>query len=96
MCINVKCPIYVREFSPWQWNRRFVCLDKNGDKVYAGDEVKYTPPGQIQRFARSCVCSIAEQKPPRYGYGIVGDNDFFSDTFYPEDIELIKEAQNEH
>ena len=21
------------------WNRRFVCPDKNGDKVYAGDEV---------------------------------------------------------
>ncbi len=35
MCNNLNCPIYAREFSPWLWNRRYVCLDKNGDKVYS-------------------------------------------------------------
>ena len=25
------------------WNKRFVCLDKNGDKVFAGDRVRIGP-----------------------------------------------------
>ncbi len=29
------------------WNRRYVCLDKNGKKVYAGDEVKTAFRGMI-------------------------------------------------
>ncbi len=26
-----------------KWNRRFVCLDKTGDKVFAGDRIKRVP-----------------------------------------------------
>ena len=72
-----------------EWNRRFVCLDKNGDKVFADSDIMYTPPGQTGRHIRSYKCRVTELRPPRYGYGLVGDNDFTTHTFYPEETELI-------
>ena len=74
------------------WNRRYVCPDKNGKPVYAGDEVKYTPRGQAKSHIQSYRCCVTEFRPPSYGYGIVGDNDFICDTFYPDEIELIQES----
>ena len=91
MCNNLKCPIYAHECSLGQWNRRFVCPDKNGDKVFVGDKAKYTPPGQLKRHIRSINAVVAEQRPPWWGYGLVGDNDWHCDTFYSHEIELIKE-----
>ena len=36
---NVMCDCNRAEMSKRDWNRRFVCPDKNGDKVFAGDKV---------------------------------------------------------
>ena len=89
MCVTEDCSNRASAFTPEQWNRRFVCLDKNGDKVFADSDIMYTPPGQTGRHIRSYKCRVTELRPPRYGYGLVGDNDFTTHTFYPEEIELI-------
>lgn len=34
------CEADTQEESARLWNRRFVCLDKHGEKVFAGDDVK--------------------------------------------------------
>lgn len=41
MCNNTKelCQNRASVFTLAAWNRRFVCPDKNGDKVFAGDTV---------------------------------------------------------
>ncbi len=77
------------------WNRRFVGLDKNEDKVYAGDKVKYQPEDWKQL---SLIGHIVKQELPYHGYHIVreDDNRVVINAFLPEDIELIKEAMNEH
>lgn len=71
------------------WNCRFVCPDKNDKKVYAGDKVKFrvwdeAPPGRFK------LCRVVKQKAPYHGYGLVGDTDFWTGTFTPEQIELIE------
>ena len=93
MCNNTKdlCQNRASVFTIAAWNHRFVRLDKNGDSVFAGDKVKYTPPGQLKRHIRSINAVVAEQRPPWRGYGLVGDNDWYCDTFYSHEIELIKE-----
>ena len=88
-CENPTCGIGLIIMKQEQWNRRFVCLDKNGDKVFVDSDIMYTPPGQTGRHIRSYKCRVTELRPPRYGYGLVGDNDFTTHTFYPEEIELI-------
>ncbi|KKL11967.1 hypothetical protein LCGC14_2540440, partial [marine sediment metagenome] len=42
MCVTEDCPNRASAFTPEQWNKRFVCLDKNGDKVFAGDNIRLT------------------------------------------------------
>jgi len=32
-----------------RWNHRFVCLDSNGDKVFAGDEISFILTGEKSR-----------------------------------------------
>ncbi len=39
-CPNSLCPIFSLTFTVEEWNRRYVGPDKNGKKVYAGDEVR--------------------------------------------------------
>ncbi len=92
-CPTKHCPLYRIAMNEAAWNRRFVCLDKNGDKVLAGDVIRYTPRGQAGKKHRWCKCEIMELRPPRYGYGLVGDNDFETRMFYREEIELIKEKK---
>ncbi len=69
------------------WNRRFVCLDKNGDKVFLHDRVRYQPKNWKTRYRD---CDVLAHRPPRYGYGLAGEDDWWTSTFYSEDIELIK------
>ena len=43
-CVTCKASNYAPNYeeqaeSITAWNRRFVCLDKNGDKVFAGDKL---------------------------------------------------------
>ncbi len=71
-------------------NRRFVCLDKNGKKVFAGDKVKYTPQGQARQHMESYRCNVTEFRAPCYGYGLCGENDFTCCSFYSSEIELIE------
>jgi len=40
-CSQEKCALSKVVMFLHEWNRRFVCNDSNGDKVYAGDEVEY-------------------------------------------------------
>ncbi len=69
---------------------QLVCPDKNGKPVYAGDDVKYTPRGQAKRHVQSYQCHVTEFRPPSYGYGLCGKNDFICDAFWPDEIELIE------
>ena len=97
-CINEKCrmakvmthacPTKAKAIAAW--NRRFVCLDKHGAKVYAGDKVKYKFPNWKNKFKQ---CYVTELRPPFYGYGLTADDDsdFTAEGFYPSEIELIKE-----
>ena len=48
-CPNRECPIGMLMMGIEDWNRRFVCLDKNGDKVFAGDEAKGQTDGGWNR-----------------------------------------------
>ncbi len=89
MCVTTSCPNRASAFTPEQWNRRFVCRDMNQEKVFVDSDIMYTPPGQTGRHIRSYKCRVTELRSPRYGYGLVGDNDFTTHTFYPEEIELI-------
>ena len=78
------------------WNRRFVCLDKNGDKVFAGDEVRawlrHTEiiEGQapydegVMWWDNKMLLWRVSLKGCKYEKKLFG-------TFYDE-IELIKEA----
>lgn len=38
-CDGAECGIWHRSMLVQEWNRRFVCRDRNGKPVYAGDEV---------------------------------------------------------
>lgn len=60
------------------WNRRFVCLDKNGDKVFAGDEVKLhgTSVGRVVMYELEWVIDTGVFVP-----------------FLPKEIELVKEKK---
>ncbi len=68
----------------------FVCPDKNGDKVFAGDKVTYQLPNWKNKSRR---CHVTEFRPPFYGYGLTADDDsdYTAEGFYPSEIELIKE-----
>lgn len=72
------------------WNRRYVCPDMNDKKVSGGDEVKYTPRGQVKSHTQSYRCRVTEFRPPNYGYGLCGANDFVCGMFYSDEIELIE------
>lgn len=52
-CSNYKgrCPLAIAnvDFTLEQWNRSFVCHDKDGKKVFAGDEVSFILTGQKSR-----------------------------------------------
>ena len=60
------------------WNRRFICLDKNGEKVYAGDRVK-TPDykGKVDCLGGICIES----------------EDGHLHHVWPSEIELVKEVK---
>jgi len=40
-CSNIHCGLNRIGIPSRRWNKRYVCPDSNGDKVYAGDEVEY-------------------------------------------------------
>ncbi len=63
------------------WNRRYVCLDKNGDKVFAGDQVK---------------CCGAEGSIVRFGCGHVLERDGTIYQILSGEIELIKEPEDDN
>ncbi len=88
MCNNLKCPIYAHECSPGQWDRRFVRLDKNGDKVFAGDEVKLTIDDSSEGKLRLLACFIDGDSIPLPIEWIREDTDRRG---LPLEIELIKE-----
>lgn len=68
------------------WNRRFVCLDKNGDKVFAGAMAKDVDSGFI---------GSVEYAPHRMRYGLRGKEGMYYDWLI-ENIELINEIKNPH
>ncbi len=41
-CRTKDCPNLGHQMYICKWNRRFVCLATNGDKVFAGDDIKIT------------------------------------------------------
>lgn len=92
-CPNKTCHMHRRALTKEQW-KLFVCLDKNGKKVYAGDEVWYALPSG-NRYRGRMRCYVTEFRIPQHGYGLVGDNDFTIEMFYPSDIELIAESERE-
>ena len=60
------------------WNRRFVCPDKNGDKVFAGDRAKTADcEGKVDRLAGIYIES----------------EDGHLHHVWPHEIELVKEAK---
>lgn len=73
-----------------QWNRRYVCPDKNGKAVFAGNDVRLQLRGE-----EFIVCRVVEQKQPFHGYGLVSDNDYWTDTFHSSAIELIESEVEE-
>ncbi len=106
-CVNEKCSMakILTHSYPTKaeaiaaWNRRYVCNDKNGKPVYAGDEVK---------------CRIRPTErcggDPEYDTGVlwwdnqdllfrlaITGNDVTKKRFcaFYDEIELIKEAPNE-
>ena len=40
-CATSGCPNQGRQMYKCKWNRRFVCLDKNGDKVFSDSKFRY-------------------------------------------------------
>ncbi len=95
-CVNEKCVMAKVVTHPYPteaeaitaWNKRFVCLDKNGDKVFAGDKVRLTIDdgrnGKIQLLA----CFIDSDKIPLPIEWIREDTD---KRGLPLEIELEKE-----
>lgn len=66
------------------WNHRFVCLDKNGNKVYAGDKVRAQTISGWQE-------GKTEYSKQYWCYGIRDKCGLLHKTF--SDIELVKEAK---
>ncbi len=63
-CINEECKMAKVLTKPYPteaeaiaaWNRRFVCPDKNGNKVYAGDKGKTADcKGKVDRLGGICI-----------------------------------------
>jgi len=78
------------------WNRRYLCPDKHGKPVYAGDEVDLVAGDRFEKCHRGCI--VTPLRNPRYGYGLVAkseDSDFTTHTFYPHEIELVAESERE-
>ncbi len=74
------CDAFDCSMSIKDWNRRYVCPDKNGDKVFAGDEVKCGP------FQGKVVADMIS------GMGLLVEGDVLP-LYLPHkfEIELIKE-----
>ncbi len=76
------------------WNKHFVCPDKRGDSVYAGDEVKFRVwDAAPTKHFRKCQVVAHRAEHGRHGYGLVGQNGFWTDVFRSDQIELIKEGE---
>ncbi len=96
MCVTEDCPNRASAFTPEEWNRRFVCLDKNGNKVFAGDdfwfesfEVEGITSYKLDEQERGCFAWM-----PTYGrWGIDIDNAivWYDGPLSDLHIELIKE-----
>lgn len=72
------------------WNRRFVCFDKNGDKVYAGDDFNFILHGQPP-IKLHFVWDAS-----RLGYMYENEQGEKWAPRSSDNIELVKEAKNEH
>ena len=90
MCNNTKdlCQNRASVFTIAAWNRRFVCLDKNGDPVYAGNKV---------RLGCGCCEYVIELRngfavPVDDGQSQVHGKDI---NVWECEIELIKEDKHE-
>lgn len=66
------------------WIRRFVCLDKNGDKVFAGDEVNYT-------IADSNLLRSSVMMTPKDGAWVENSQGDRRALCFCDNIELISE-----
>ncbi len=102
MCRNTQTTGAIRYGFDWlekvciaAWNRRYVCPDKNGDKVYAGDKVKTTASDSPEGFvgkAQLLVCVPVDGVPMPLEY-LRCEADSKGLTLQ---IELIKEDKHEH
>jgi len=103
-CVNEECMMAKVLTKPYPtegeaiaaWNRRFVCHDKYGKPVYAGNEVDLVAGDRFERCHRGCI--VTSLRDPRHGYGLVAksqDSDFTTHTFYPYEIELIESESEE-
>ena len=72
--------IVATEAKAWAaWNRHFICLDKNGKKVYSGDSAETASYKGIVR---------------RLGGIVIESEDGHLYHVWPHEIELIKEPDN--
>lgn len=71
------------------WNKRFVCLDRNGDKVFSDSRVEIV--SQFSENGDKCVVDVAARFMGEFSH-------LFADTDYgPVDwIELINENKDVH
>jgi len=87
-CHNPKCPVWHRtkyHFTKAEaiaaWNHRFVCHDKNGEEVYAGDMIRTAFRGTVH-LAPVMIVMFGGQPNRR--------------LIYSDQIELIQEADNDN
>ena len=83
-----------REEAIAAWNKRFVCPDKNGDKVFAGDKVKFitgpmTSPKGVKTTGR-----VSWDQAKMAFMVEVPSYDMLAPLHFMEEIELIKEPGN--
>ena len=95
MCNNTKelCQNRASVFTLAAWNRRFVCLDKHGDKVYSDSIVHISA---ARTGYRSDRYSIAWDKTYLHWHFHPLDGGYietvFTNNVSVDDIELVKEA----
>lgn len=81
LCENQSCVIYGVGFTVAEWNRRFVCLDKNGEKVFEGDNVRHC--GHIY---------VVAWEGTRLRYELQRNGHDWT-AIFPDMIELIKDKE---
>lgn len=97
-CGDTDCCLGHLSFSRKQWNRRFVCHDEHGDKVFAGDSFMYkgwlfTSPQRLTMVSGKYGPMVKYNDGNIWPLSYLFINDNRDEVCSYKDIELIKEPE---